>query len=92
MPSAVNFCKQFGSRSGPTNAGPDLDTNCLTLLWCSKNNFSKKLILKKKILKKKSADEKKNVKFPIGEKSQSEIICILGQLSEGVRKRIFQKC
>ena len=29
--SADNLCKQFGPRSGPTNVGPDLDPNCLTL-------------------------------------------------------------
>ena len=33
--SADNLCKQFGPRSGPTNVGPDLDPNCLTLRWYS---------------------------------------------------------
>ena len=31
IPSADNLCKQFGPRSGPTNVGPDLGPNCLTL-------------------------------------------------------------
>ena len=30
--SADKFCKQFGTRSGPANVGPDLDPNCLTLM------------------------------------------------------------
>ena len=45
--SADNFCKLFGPRSGPTNVGPDLDPNYLTLWRYTCKNFSKKLILKK---------------------------------------------
>ena len=38
--SADNFYKQFGPRSGPTNMGPDLDPNCLTLcLFFEKVDF-----------------------------------------------------
>ena len=29
--SADNFRKHFGTRSGPTKVGPDLDPNCLSL-------------------------------------------------------------
>ena len=31
--SADNICKQLGPRSGPTLCRPDLDLNCLTLLF-----------------------------------------------------------
>ena len=44
--SAENLCKQFGSGSGPTNVGPDLDPNCLTLMVFLKE-ISEKLIAKK---------------------------------------------
>ena len=30
LSSADNLSKQFGTRSGPKNIGPDLDPNCLT--------------------------------------------------------------
>ena len=36
--SADNLCKQFGPRS---NVEPDVDLNCLRLLWCSRKNFWK---------------------------------------------------
>ena len=45
--SVLNFCKQFGPRSGRQNVGPYLDPSCLTLWWYSWKNFSKKLTLKK---------------------------------------------
>ena len=40
--SADNLCKQFGPRSGPTKCRADLDSNCLTLWWCSWNIFLEK--------------------------------------------------
>ena len=57
--SADYFCKQFGPRSGPTNVGPDLDPNCLTIGW-----YSRKNCLKKWILKKISILQKSMQKFP----------------------------
>ena len=52
--AADNFCKQFGPRSGPTQVGPDLDPNCLTLMVFLKDpKFPKRFILKKKTLDKK---------------------------------------
>ena len=41
MLSADNLCKQFGPRSGPTNVGPDLDQNYLTLMVFLKYFFDK---------------------------------------------------
>ena len=53
LSSADNLWKQFGPRPGPTNVGPDLDPNCMTLKLYSWKKFSKRLVLKK------SADDRK---------------------------------
>ena len=41
MSSAVNVCKQFEPRSGPTNVGPDMDSYCFTLMIFLKVFFEK---------------------------------------------------
>ena len=41
------FYKQFGTRSGPTKVGSNLDQICIALTWYYFKIFSKKLILKK---------------------------------------------
>ena len=39
--SADNLCKQFGSRSGPTECPSDLDADCLSLMLLLKEFFEK---------------------------------------------------
>ena len=36
--SADNYCKQFGPSSGPATC-PDLDLNCLTVWWYSRERI-----------------------------------------------------
>ena len=57
--SADNLCKQFGTRSRPTEPLVWPGTKCLTLWWYSWKNFSKKLILKKN-----QQTTKKHAKLP----------------------------
>ena len=52
MSSDDRLCKQFGQRSGPTKVGPDLDSNCLTVMV-----FVKQFFKKVDFEKKTSADE-----------------------------------
>ena len=65
LSSADNLCKQFVSRSGPTNVGPDLDTSCNTFRCCFWKIFFKKSILKN------NQQTTKTCKFP----SMSSVKC-----------------
>ena len=56
--SGDKLCKQLDPDQAWQNIGPDLDPNCLKLLWYLWNNFSKKLILKK------ISRRQKHAKFP----------------------------
>ena len=44
----ITFANSLDPDQDGQNVGPDLDSNCLTLRWCSLKTFLKKLILKKK--------------------------------------------
>ena len=46
-PSAGNFCKQFGPRSGRQDVGPDLDPNCLSPLIVFAKEFSENINFEK---------------------------------------------
>ena len=41
VPSADNLCKQFGPNQAEQNVGPDLDPNCLRIMYSRKICFVK---------------------------------------------------
>ena len=59
--SADYHCKQFGPRSGPTNVGPDLDPNYLTMMVRYSRNIFEKVDYEKI-----SRQQKSMQKFPVG--------------------------